>query len=136
MNVEYAVQKAYYTALQALSVPVYSDFSIEPTREYPFIKITGIQANQEITNGCRIYNVFVTVEAITGSVNNVGRKEALTLGASIDGIINSGSNIAIDAPFEFGNTYLLNSETLDAKSGVYFIYRNLRTYQHKINITT
>ena len=136
MNIEYEIQKAYKTALDSIGVPVFTDYSVAPDQTYPFIKIGTVQAIQEITNGCKIFNVFVTVEAIDGNINEVGRKGCLLLGGQIENAINPGTDIAIDTPFEIANTFLLNSTTIDNKSGVYFIYQNIRTYQHKINLTT
>lgn len=142
MDLSLAIRKGYYNAL-ALNVvfntkivEVYDSFAPSEVASYPYIIISTINTNQVDVKRCRIYDVSVLIDVVTGSTEaNFGREESDLIGEQISAIINPETYIDVDLSangFSIGNT-TESSRYLTARNTPYFIFRKLLTFEHIIN---
>lgn len=137
MVVEQAVSNAYFQALSPeIGYPVYSAFAVPESAAYPYVIITQVDANQVIISGCKKWRVNVTLDIVTGFPTPTGNVLSNTIANLIENIINPDSSIDISTPlpYSIGDTRNTLSRNLESRSDNYWIYRNIRTYQHTVCI--
>jgi len=135
MTVEKAIGDAYFQALSPeIGYNVYRAFSVPENASYPYVIITQIDVNQIIVSGCKKWSVNVTLDIVTGFKSPTGNGQANTIADLIEDIINpdSGIDISISSPYVIGDTRNTLSRNLESRSDNFYIYRNIRTYQHTI----
>ena len=136
MTVEQAVGNAYFQALSPeIGFPIYKAFAVPESASYPYVIITQIDANQIIVSTCKKWRVNVTLDIVTGFASPTGNAQANTIANLIENIINpySAIDISIALPFTIGDTRNTLSRNLESRTDNYYIYRNIRTYQHTVS---
>jgi len=137
MTIETAIGNAYFKALSPeIGYPVYRAFAVPESASFPYVIISTIDVNQVIPSGCKKWRVSVTLDIVTGFASPTGNTQANTIANLIENIINPDSmlDISIELPYTIGDTRNTLSKPLENKSDNYWIYRNLRTYQHTVCI--
>jgi len=137
MTIETAIGNAYFQALSPeIGYPVYRAFAVPESASFPYVIISTIDVNQVIPSGCKKWRVSVTLDIVTGFASPTGNTQANTIANLIENIINPDSmlDISIELPYTIGDTRNTLSKPLENKSDNYWIYRNLRTYQHTVCI--
>lgn len=134
MDLSKALKAGYYQALYPeIGVPVYDAFSIPEMATYPYVIISTITTSEIVNTTCKKFNAEVTLDIVTGFTRPTGMDEAFDIAEDIDAIINPMSLVDIDINaygWEIGNTNLAASDSVQLKTGEYWIYRNIRTYSH------
>lgn len=135
MEVSKAVRTAYSTALSGISVPVYDVFAIPEGIAPPYVLISTQVTNQLTIKRCKRYNTSVLLDIVTRSLDPIGREDAEDIAEEIEAIINPDTFEDLDLSpygYQLGNTIRENDTDNSLKSGQYYIYRKLVTYNHLI----
>lgn len=134
MDVSLAIKTAYYQALSdEIGVPIYDAFSIPHDASYPYVIIASITDSERLPRGCRIYNVDVTLDVVTGFSSPTGMNQAFIISDEIKQIIWPETKQDIDTTangYVVGETVYLGSNPLQLRSNNYWIYRNVLTFSH------
>ena len=134
MNVHEALVRGYVTTISGLGYSVYQESAVPENADYPFVLISTVQVIQRFAKPCLVYEAFVTVDIVTGSLSPVGNLQALGIAEDIDDAINpANSDITIGGGWVVGSTYLQSSNNISSRSNEKYIYRNLLTYRHLIS---
>lgn len=137
MEITESIQRGYITALSAIELPVYIHYAVPEKVEYPFILVKVDSVRQlETDNPCLAYEVYVTVDVITGHLSPLGNLDALGISEQVINIINPDSGESINLPGEWniiGASTLRNSGTLESRSKNYWIYRVIKTFRQHVS---
>jgi hypothetical protein len=135
MDLSLALKTAYFQALDPeIAVKVYDAFSVPERATYPYVIIASIDVNEIVNSGCKSYNATVTLDIVTGFSSPTGMNSAYIIGGNIESIINPMSRVNLDLSsygYQIGQTRS-NSAPLQLRTDNFYIYRNIRTYNHII----
>lgn len=134
MIVDQFVLDKYVELIGGLGLDVYSAGAVPQGQAYPYIIISDIQVIQRVFEG-KQWNIFGTIEIITGSKNPVGKSQSYQLAEQIDNVINNGTQHSGNG-YIMDSTYLQSSTTLDEEGSFGYIYRNIRFYVHQVSLHT
>ena len=134
MDLSKALKAGYFQALNPeISVPVYDAFSIPEMAPYPYVIISSITTSEIANTSCKKFNADVTLDIVTGFTRPTGMDQAFDIAEDIEAIINPFSAVDININaygWRIGNTNLATSDSVQLRTGEYWIYRNVRTYSH------
>lgn len=132
MIVDQFVLDKYVELIGGLGLAVYSAGAVPQSQEYPYVIVSEIQAIQRVFEGLQ-WNVFGTIQIVTGSVNPIGKRQSYELAEQIDNVINNGVQHSGNG-YVMDSTYLQSSTTLDEEGSFGYIYRNIRFYTHQVSL--
>jgi hypothetical protein len=134
MDLSKALKAGYFQALYPeIGVPIYDAFSIPEMAGYPYVIISSITTSEITSSNCKKFNADVTLDIVTGFTRPTGMDQAFDIAQDIEDIINPMSNADININaygWEIGTTNLASSDSVQLRTGEYWIYRNVRTYSH------
>jgi hypothetical protein len=134
MDLSKALKAGYFQALYPeIGVPIYDAFSIPEMAGYPYVIISSITTSEITNTTCKKFNADVTLDIVTGFTRPTGMDQAFDIAQDIEDIINPMSNVDININaygWEIGTTNLASSDSVQLRTGEYWIYRNVRTYSH------
>jgi hypothetical protein len=142
MDVNLAVRKGYYSALNgnviydAAVVPIFDTYADPETTKYPYVILSNTTSTQREGKRFKSYNLNIVVDIVTGSPESTfGREQSEEIGDLVAAIVNPDTFIDIDIPangFKIGDTSAGTNTQLTSRSGPYFIFRKLITFNHII----
>ena len=134
MDIQLAIKTAYFQALSdQIGVPIYDAFAIPSDATYPYLIIASITDRERLPRGCRIYNVDVQLDVVTGFSAPTGMNQAWIISDEIKNIIWPNDFSDIDARplgYVIGETVYAGSNPLQLRTNNYWIYRNIITFSH------
>jgi hypothetical protein len=134
MDLSKALKAGYFQALYPeIGLPIYDAFSIPEMAGYPYVIISSITTSEITNTTCKKFNADVTLDIVTGFTRPTGMDQAFDIAQDIEDIINPMSNTDININaygWEIGTTNLASSDSVQLRTGEYWIYRNVRTYSH------
>jgi len=142
MELSLALRKGYYNALNGnvkyndRFVPIYDAYAIPEDIEYPYILLSSQTEAQRIIKKCKIFNVTLLVDVVTGNINPIGREQSEIINEKIDNIINPDTFTDLDLStygYTIGNTYRGSSFDITDKNKNIYVFRKLTRYNHIIS---
>lgn len=131
MELSQAVRTGYYQALNGnIGATVYDSFA-PPEAVYPYVVVTSQTSVQRWIKRCKIWDVQITLDIVTGSSDQIGMVQAEGIAESIDNIIlpDTYQDINITANgYRIGDTRRSGDNQLTGRNDLYYIYRKLLTY--------
>lgn len=135
MELSKALRTAYYQLLNGSvlhngnPVPVYDAFPL--VNQYPYILISSQTSVQEGIKRDKGYEATVLIDIVTGSLDRIGRAQSEDIAEQVENIINPEDDIAVQG-YQIISTTRDSDGDLTNKNEMYFIYRKLMRYRHKI----
>lgn len=140
MDISLSLRTAYYNALvgqitkNAVAIPVYDAYAIPENINYPYILLSSQTESQRIVKRCKIYDVTLLIDIVTGSIDMIGRAESEDYAEQIDNIVNPDTfTDLIMTGYTIGNTNRGESYDTTDKNQNFYIYRKLLRYNHIIS---
>ena len=140
MDISLSLRTAYYIALNgqitknAVALPIYDAYAIPENIKYPYILLSSQTESQRIVKRCKIFNVTLLIDIVTGSLDMIGREESENIAEQIDNIINPDTFVDLTMTgYTIGNTNRGESYDTTDKNQNYYIYRKLIRYNHIIS---
>src|SRR5690606_1682288 len=92
-----AVRTGYYTALSGvISAPVFDAFALPNSVDYPYVLISSQTSVQRSIKRCKVYDLSIVIDIVTGSPNVIGMSQAEDIAEEIENIINPDTFQDID----------------------------------------
>lgn len=140
MDISLSLRTAYYTALNGqikknlVALPVYDAYALPENIVYPYILLSSQTESQRIVKRCKMFNVSILIDIVTGSIDMIGRAESEGYAEQIDNIVNPDSFVDLTMTgYTIGNTYRGESYDTTDKNQNFYIYRKLIRYNHIIS---
>ncbi|MNL31417.1 hypothetical protein D3C87_1532040 [compost metagenome] len=139
MELSKAIRTAYFTALNgnvtfnSNIVPVFDAFAIPDGATPPYILLSSQTSVQGNLKRCKRYGASILVDIVTSSTDPIGRSDSEDIAEQIENIVNPDSfaDLNLNANgYDIGNTSRAGDSDLSDKSGIYYIFRKLITYDH------
>lgn len=134
MDISLALKTGYFQALSPeIGIPIYDAFAVKTEATYPYVIISNISVSERIPNGCKIYNATVTLDVVTGFSSPTGMAIAWNISEMITDIVNPMNLQDLDIEgngWAIGETRLSGSNPIQLRTGTFWIYRNLLTFNH------
>lgn len=137
MELSKAVRTGYYTALSGvISAPVFDAFALPNNIDYPYVLISSQTSVQRSIKRCKVYDLSIVIDIVTGSPNVIGMSQAEDIAEEIENIINPDTFEDIDIRangYKIGDTRRIADNQITTKNEVNYIFRKLITYSHIIH---
>lgn len=137
MELSKAVKTGYFSALSGnISAPVYDAFAIPEQAQYPYVIISSQTSVQRTVKRCKVYDLSVNLDIVTGSQDTIGMSQAEDIAEEIENIVNPDTFEDIDITtngYRIADTRRLSDGQLTGKNDLYYIYRKIITYSHLIH---
>lgn len=137
MELSKAVRTGYYTALSGvISAPVFDAFALPNEVNYPYVLISSQSSVQRSIKRCKVYDLSIVIDIVTGSPNVIGMSQAEDIAEEIENIINPDTFEDIDIRsngYKIGDTRRIADNQITTKNEVNYIFRKLITYSHIIH---
>lgn len=137
MELSKAVRTGYYTALSGvISAPVFDAFALPNNIDYPYVLISSQTSVQRTVKRCKVYDLSIVIDIVTGSPNVIGMSQAEDIAEEIENIINPDTLEDIDIRangYKIGDTRRIADNQITTKNEVNYIFRKLITYSHIIH---
>jgi len=136
MDLSLALKIAYFQALSPeIGISVYDAFAIPENVKYPYVIISSIDVSEDLNSGCKSWRADVTLDIVTGFNSPTGMNRAWEIAGLIEDIINPDSRANLDLEsngYQVGQTRFTSSIPNQLRTDNYWIYRNIRSYNHII----
>lgn len=137
MELSLAVRTGYYQALSGvISAPVYDSFAVPEQPGYPYVIISSQTSTQRLIKRCKVYDVSITLDIVTGSTDQIGMAQAEGIAEEIEDIVNPDTFVDLDITangYAIGDTYRASDGQLTDRNDMYYVYRKILTYNHIVN---
>jgi len=137
MELSKAVRTGYYSALSGvISAPVFDAFALPNGVDYPYVIISSQSSVQRTVKRCKVYDLSIVIDIVTGSPNVIGMSQAEDIAEEIENIINPDTFEDIDIRangYKIGDTRRIADNQITTKNEVNYIFRKLITYSHIIH---
>jgi len=121
---------AYYTALDALSLPIYDGMAPD-TEKGSYILIGEFNAMQEQDKAGYMFTVNVLIDICIKN-GNFGFADADEYANSVTAILNSDSQLSLSPDFQMVRTHLLSTNRLIGLNKTEPTFRRLLRFEHSI----
>lgn len=143
MEINLAVRKAYFAALSGnilngvAQVPIFDSFVDPESTTYPYVILSVGDFIQRDVKRCKVYDGFVTVEVVTGSLDAThGRSEGENIAGQIVDIITPDDYVDIDTVangYQVGDSKVISNSSIVQRSTPYYVFRQILRFEHIIN---
>lgn len=142
MELSKAVRTGYFSALDGvISVRVFDSFAPDADENGqdvhpPYVIISSQTSVQRTVKRCKVYDLSVNLDIVTGSQDTIGMSQAEDIAEEIENIVNPDTFEDIDITtngYRIADTRRLSDGQLTGKNDLYYIYRKIISYSHLIH---